>query len=159
MKLFSHQLITGLSFGSTAAIISTLGIIVGLDTATSSRIVVVTGIVMMAVGDGMADAMGIHIAEESEAKHTQKEIWLSTLFSFLSVFIFSLSFLIPVLLLSPTGAVWVSVLWGLGLLSLLSFYLAKKQNKKPSKIILEHNLVAILVVGITYYLGILIKNF
>ncbi len=153
-----QQLITGISFGLTSAIIATLAIIVGLDTVTSSKMVVVTGIVMMAVGDGLADAMGIHLAEESKIRYTKKEIWLSTLFTFLSVSLFSLSFLIPILLLDTHFAILASLVWGMGLLTLLSYYLAKMQEKKPLRIILEHNLIAIIVVIITYYLGILIRN-
>jgi len=159
MKLFSHQLTTGISFGLTAAVISTLGIIIGLDTATSSRLAVITGIIIMAIADGTADAMGIHLAEESEAKHTPKEIWLSTFFAFVSVFFISLSFLFPVLLFASPYSILISIFWGLGLLSLISFFLAKKQNKKPSKVILEHNLIAIVIIIVTFYLGNLIKNF
>lgn len=157
-RFFSHQMITGLSFGLTTAVITSLGMIVGLHSATSSKLAVVAGLAIVAIADGLSDAMGIHLSEEAENRHTQKEIWLSTLFTFLGVCGFSLTFLVPILLFSFPQAIWISIIWGLGLLSLLSFYLAQSQKKNPLKIILEHNLVAVLVIIITYYLGDLIAR-
>lgn len=157
-RFFSHQMITGLSFGLTTAVITSLGMIVGLHSATSSKLAVVAGLAIVAIADGLSDAMGIHLSEEAENKHSPREIWLSTFFTFLGVCGFSLTFLVPILLFSFPQAIWISIIWGLGLLSLLSFYLARSQKKNPLKIILEHNLVAVLVIIITYYLGDLIAR-
>ena len=44
---YSHQLITGISFGLTSAVITSLGLIVGLNSATSSKLAVVAGIVVL----------------------------------------------------------------------------------------------------------------
>ena len=158
-RILSHQLITGLSFSSTSAVISTLGVIVGVEMATSSKLAVVSAIIVMAVADGLSDAMGIHLSEEAEHKHTPKEVWLSTIFTFLGVCGFTLTFVIPVLLFSFPKDILISVIWGLGILSLSSFYIAKTQNRSSWKIILEHNLIAIAVIIISYYLGILLKIF
>ena len=83
LKKYFHQLITGLSFGLTSSVITSLGMIVGLYSATASRLAVIAGIIIMAIADGMSDAAGVHISEESElekgqAKHTHKEIWAAT---------------------------------------------------------------------------------
>lgn len=155
-KSLSHQAITGFSFGLTTAVITSLGMIVGLNAATSSKLAVVAGIVIVAIADGLSDAMGIHLSEEAEARHSPKEVWLSTTFTFLGVAGFTLTFLLPILLFNSPQNIYVSIIWGLGLLSLLSFYLAKIQNKKPLKVIFEHNLIAILVIIITHYLGNLV---
>ena len=158
IKIFSHQIFTGLSFGLTSAIISSLGIIVGLYSATSLKTAVIAGIIILAITDGLADAMGIHLSEESENKHSSREIWLSAFFTFLGICIFTLSFLIPILLFPFPLFVWISIFWGLSLLSLLSFYLAKNQKKNVFKIIFEHNLIAILVIIVTYWFGNLIAR-
>lgn len=157
-KIFSHQVITGLSFGLTTAVITSLGMIVGLNAATSSKLAVVAGIVIVAVADGLSDAMGIHLSEESEAKHSPREVWLSTFFTFLGVCGFTLTFLVPILVFPFPQAIWISIVWGLGLLSLFSFYLAKSQNKNPLKVIFEHNLIAILIIIVTHWLGGLIAK-
>jgi len=66
-------------------VITSLGMIVGLYSATSSKLVVVSGIIIMAIADGLFDAVGLHMVEEAEiengrAKHTPKEVWLTTIF-------------------------------------------------------------------------------
>jgi VIT1/CCC1 family predicted Fe2+/Mn2+ transporter len=157
LKIPHRQLLKGLSFGLTSAVISSLGMIVGLDTATSSKLAIVSALVIMAVADGLSDAMGVHLAEEADNRSTSKEIWLSTVFTFLGVCGFTLTFIFPVLLFSSPSNIIVSVIWGLGLLSLLSFHVAGQKKESPLKVILEHNLIAVAVIVISYYLGILLK--
>lgn len=151
--MVNHSLKTGFSFGLTSGIITTLGLIVGLHSGTHSKLVVLGAILTIAIADAFSDALGIHISEESEAKHTSKEIWQSTVSTFLAKFVFALTFVIPVLLLSLTTAIIVSVVWGLSLLSIFSFYLAKTQKKTPWKVIAEHLVIALAVITITHYIG------
>jgi len=49
-----HQLKTGVSFGLTSGIITTLGLMVGLHSGTQSRIAVVGGILTIAIADASA---------------------------------------------------------------------------------------------------------
>jgi hypothetical protein len=111
-----HSLKTGFSFGSTSGIITTLGLMVGLHAGTRSKLAVMGGILTIAIADAFSDALGIHISEESENKHTTKEIWESTAATFLSKFVFAITFLVPVLWLELPTAIVVSVAWGLSLL-------------------------------------------
>ena len=143
----------GFSFGLTSGIITTLGLIVGLYSSTESKIVVIGGILVIAIADSLSDATGIHISEEAENKHTHKEIWQSTIFTFLSKLIFASMFIIPFLLFSLSIAIIVSIAWGLILITTFSFYLAKKQNIRPYKVILEHLLITIFVIIVTHYIG------
>ena len=45
----------GFSFGLTSGVITTLGMIVGLETATSSKLAVVAGIVSVAIADAFSE--------------------------------------------------------------------------------------------------------
>lgn len=158
---YSHQLITGISFGLTTAVITSLGMIVGMHSATSSKLAVVAGIVVMAIADGLSDAVGLHTAEEAEVengrrKHTSKEIWLTTLFAFLSVSGFTLTFAIPILLFPLETAVFLAIAWGMLLLILLNFYIAKIRKENPTKLISEHILLAIFVVIVSHVVGSLV---
>lgn len=160
---YSHQLITGVSFGLTSAVITTLGIFVGLSAATSSKLAVVAGIIIIAIADGLSDAMGLHLVEEAEiekgkVRHTQKEIWLTTLITFLSVSGFSLTFVIPVLFFPLKTAIFIAVLWGTLLLIVLNFFIAKIRKENPIKLISEHILLALFVVIISNWIGILISR-
>lgn len=154
----SHSLKTGLNFGLTSGVITTLGLMVGLSAGTESKIVVIGGILTIAVADAFSDALGIHLSEESEGVHTEKEIWFSTLATFLAKFIFTLTFLVPVLIFQLNTSVIVSIIWGISLLLVASFYLAKEQKKKPFSIITEHVFIAALVIFLTYFLGRWINN-
>ena len=148
-----HPFKVGFSFGPTSGIITTLGLIVGLHSGTHSQLAVIGGILTIAVADAFSDALGIHISEESENKHTEKEIWQSTASTFLSKLVFASTFIIPILLFELSKAILVSVVWGLFLLSLFSFQIAKQQKKKAWKVIFEHLIIALVVVTITHYIG------
>lgn len=149
----SHSLKTGLTFGLTSGIITTLGLMVGLQAGTHSKLAVIGGILTIAIADAFSDALGIHISEESENRHSVKEIWWSTVFTFLSKLIFASTFVVPVLLLPLSTAILASTIWGLALLNILSFFIAKEQNAKTWKVISEHLIIALTVVILTHQVG------
>jgi len=149
----------GFSFGLTSGVITTLGLIVGLHSGTHSDLVVIGGILVIAIADAMSDALGIHMSEESENRHSPKEIWESTISTFWSKFVFTLTFIIPVLFLQLSTAIIVCIGWGLSLIAIFSYYIARQQNVKPYKIILEHLIIAILVIVITHYVGDWVATF
>jgi VIT1/CCC1 family predicted Fe2+/Mn2+ transporter len=144
---------TGITFGLTSGVITTLGLMVGLHSGTHSRLVVIGGILTIAIADAFSDALGIHISEESENTHTTKQIWGSTLTTFLSKFFFALTFVIPVIFLPLPLAIVVSLVWGLSILTFLSYLLAHSQGNDPWRVIGEHLLIAIIVISITHFLG------
>jgi VIT1/CCC1 family predicted Fe2+/Mn2+ transporter len=144
---------TGISFGLTSAVITTLGLMVGLQSGTHSKIVVLAGILTIAIADAFSDALGIHVSEEAENKHTSKQIWAATISTFLAKFLFAMTFVLPVILFSLSTAIVISLIWGLSILSLLSYIIAKTQNEPPWKIVAEHLLISIVVIGLTHWVG------
>jgi len=148
-----HSIKMGFSFGLTSGIITTLGLMVGLYSGTHLKLVVIGGILTIAIADAFSDALGIHVSEESENKHTTKEIWQSTFSTFLSKLVFALMFIIPILLFQLKAAIIINVIWGLSVLGIFSFYLAKKQKLKRWKVITEHLVIALVVIFLTYYIG------
>jgi VIT1/CCC1 family predicted Fe2+/Mn2+ transporter len=143
----------GVGFGLASGVITTLGMMVGLNATTHSKIAVVGGIVAIAIADAFSDAVGIHISEESEDKHDAKEIWESTVSTFVSKFLIAFTFVIPILLFDLYFAILVSVVWGLGLITVFSYYMANQQGVKPYKVILEHVTIVVAVIIITHYVG------
>jgi len=154
-----HSLKTGLSFGLTSAIITTLGLMVGIYSGTHSRFSVLGSILIIAIADAFSDSLGVHMSEESENKHTPREIWESTLYTFLSKFIFASTFLVPVIIFELELAVMISAIWGFLLLILFSFYLAKNEGISPWKVIFEHVFVAMVVILTTHSVGLFIRRF
>jgi len=153
-----HSLKTGLCFGLTSGIITTLGLMVGLHSGTHSKIVVLGGILTIAVADAFSDALGIHVSEESEQKHTNKEIWESTIATFLSKFLFALTFIIPIVFFELSTAIVISVIWGLFALSILSLTISKEKKEKAWKSIAEHLIIALAVIFIAHFVGDLISS-
>ncbi len=151
--MFKHSLRVGFSFGLTSGIITTLGLMVGLSAGTHSKLVVIGGILTIAIADAFSDALGIHVSEESEGRHTHKQIWAATLATFFSKFIFALTFVIPVLAFKLNTAVFVSIAWGLLALCIFSLKMAREQGKRPWKVAAEHLAIALAVIVITHYVG------
>lgn len=144
---------TGLSFGLTSGVITTLGLMVGLHAGTHSRSVVLGGILMIAVADALSDAMGIHLSEESKNRGPARLVWEATVATFAAKLIIALSFAIPVLFAALPTAILLSVVWGILLLALLSYFLARAQRIAPWKVIAEHVLIALCVVTVSHSLG------
>lgn len=148
-----ESLKTGFNFGLTSGIITTLGLIVGLEAGTHSTPIVIGGILTIAIADAFSDSLGIHICEESENKHTTREVWESTISTFMFKFLFALTFIIPILLLDLNSAIIASVVWGLTIISILSFTMARKQKKPFLNVVGEHVVIALVVITITHYVG------
>jgi len=148
----------GVSFGLTSGIITTLGLMVGLNAGTHSRIAVLSGILTIAIADACSDALGIHISEESENRHAAREIWESTVLTFLSKFVFACSFLVPVLVFDLSTAIIVATVWGFSLLGGLSFLIARAEKARAWPVITEHLAIAAVVVLVTEGLGHLLQR-
>lgn len=144
---------TGFCFGLTSGIITTLGLMVGLNSGTGSKLAVIGGILTIAVADAFSDALGIHISEEAENVHSTREVWESTVFTFASKFLVASTFIVPILLFDLTMAVVVSLVWGFFVLGVLSIFLAREQEKESWKVVAEHLFVLAVVVVVTDLVG------
>lgn len=145
---------TGLFFGATSGVITTIGLIVGLNSGTNSVTAVLGGILVIAVADAMSDALGIHLAEESDPDTDHGHVWSATIMTFITKFVFSISFAVPLLLLPLSTAVIASVIWGMLVIIILSYFLARSQGESPLAIIGEHVAIAVLVVVFSHYIGV-----
>ena len=149
---------TGLFFGATSGVITTLGLITGLNAGTKSITAVLGGILVIAVADSMSDALGIHLAEEADPETDHEHVWQATITTFITKFVFALSFAVPLLLLPLGPAVVASIIWGMLVIIVLSYFLARSQNESPWLIILEHLGIAILVVVLSHFIGVWVAN-
>jgi VIT1/CCC1 family predicted Fe2+/Mn2+ transporter len=143
----------GLSFGLTSGVITTLGMIVGVNASTSSRLAVIAAIVAIAIADAFSDSVAMHVSEESEGIHTKKDIWEATLTTFLTKFILALTFVIPIWFLALDIAVVVDIVWGLSIMTTFNILLAQSQEENVPRVVSEHLVIAIIVVVITYIVG------
>jgi len=145
---------TGVFFGATSGVITTVGLIAGLYAGTESVVAVLGGILVIAVADAMSDALGIHLAQEADPDSTSEHIWSATISTFFTKFIVSLTFAVPVMWLPLETAVMVSIGWGLLIIALLSWFLARSQQNAVLPVVLEHLGIAIAVIIISHYIGV-----
>ncbi|OGY43289.1 MAG: hypothetical protein A3B89_00075 [Candidatus Buchananbacteria bacterium RIFCSPHIGHO2_02_FULL_40_13] len=153
-----NPLKSGFNFGLTSAVITTTGLMIGLTAGTGSKLAVLGGILTIAIADAFSDALGIHISEESKNGDKQKEVWQATLATFISKFIFAITFIWPVLFFNLKIAVLINLIWGALLITILSLMIAKGQNRRVGRIIGEHLLIATLVIILSYYAGLFINR-
>jgi VIT1/CCC1 family predicted Fe2+/Mn2+ transporter len=143
----------GVGFGLTSGVITTLGVIVGLDAGTHSKLAVLAGILVMAVADALSDAMGMHVSAEAEMEHTTREQWETAFFTFISKLVFTLSFIVPFILFDVQLAILISIGWGLFTTLLFSSEMAKAQGQNLVKLLIQPVTITLLVVLLTYYIG------
>ena len=148
----------GLSFGLTSGIITTLGLIVGLNASTHSEAAVIGGILTVALADSFSDALGIHTAEESLKNVSQKYTWNATISTFIFKFLFASSFVGLFLIFPFSSAVIASVVWGMLVISVFSYFLARRRKENPLHTVLEHLSISLAVVFVTQLLGTFISK-
>jgi len=143
---------TKFSFGATSAIMTILGLIAGLDTLAHPKLSIIGGILVIAIADNISDSMGIHIYQESECI-ARREVWLSTATNFLTRLLVSLSFIILIIALPMRLAVISAMVWGLVLLALMSYAVAKNTDRHPFRAIFEHMSIAIVIITASHFIG------
>jgi VIT1/CCC1 family predicted Fe2+/Mn2+ transporter len=148
----------GLSYGLTSGVITTLGLLIGLYFSGASKNVILAGILTIAFADAFSDGLGMHISEESENQHTDKEIWESTVSTIMAKMVFALTFILPLLLLPLLYALIFDIFWGIFLLSVLCLYISKQNKEKMFRVLFEHMGIAIIVVVGSFIIGSLISR-
>ena len=147
----------GLGFGITSAIITTLGIIVGMHGGTNLREVVIGAVLIIAFSDSLADSLGIYFSEKAAGKNPNQAI-TAMISAFLGKILFALTFLIPILLFNLHLAIIIDIIYGMILLGVYSYYTAKDKNESTIKTIIFHIVLAIFVISAAHLLGLWINS-
>ena len=147
----------GLSYGITSGVITSLGLLIGLFSTTNSKTIILVGLLTIAFADALSDGLGIHVSEESENCYSPRNIWEATLATVFAKMTLGLSFVIPILFLPLGIAICVDFAWGLLVLILLSYKIAKQNKEKISSVIFEHTALAIFVIVGSFIIGKIIS--
>jgi VIT1/CCC1 family predicted Fe2+/Mn2+ transporter len=107
---------------------------------------------VIALADNISDSVGIHIYQESECLD-MREIWLSTFSNFFTRILVSFTFISLVLFLPLNIAVISSIIWGLLLLAVMSYVIARSRKINPYLAILEHLSIAVAVIIASSFVG------
>jgi VIT1/CCC1 family predicted Fe2+/Mn2+ transporter len=144
------------SFGSPAAIVTSMALIVGLGAETVTRAAIVGSLLIIAVADNLTDSLSVHIYQESE-RLAQRQAFRTTLANYAARLGTALSFVALFIVLPPPVATYACVAWGFALLSGLTYLLARARNVKPFAEIIKHAGVAVAVILIGRVIGMAIR--
>ena len=122
------------SFGNTAAIVTSMGLIVGLDAATAKSAAVVGSLLLAGLADNATDSLSVHIYQESE-RLPERQAFRTTLINFAARFSLSLSFALLFVLL-------------------LSYLVARTRSVSAFGEIWKHGAVAVVVILISKAVGV-----
>jgi len=140
------------AFGGTSAIVTSMGLVIGLQSATASQATIISGLLIVAVADNISDSLSIHMYQEAEELEPQAAL-KTTLMNFVARLLVALSFVIIVIAFAASYAGIIAMCWGFLLLGGLSYLLARISGASPLKEVGKHIGIAILVIATSRLIG------
>jgi hypothetical protein len=140
--------ISRISFGGTAAIVTSMALITGLNTVGTAKTTLISALLIAAFADNLTDSLSIHIYQES-ARLEEREAFVGTLSNFTARLLGCLSFVLIVAVLPPEVVVLGAVAWGMLLLGVLTYFLARERNVGIFSEVIKHLVVAAAVLIIS----------
>ncbi|HEV2401740.1 MAG TPA: hypothetical protein VGS27_32700 [Candidatus Sulfotelmatobacter sp.] len=141
-----------ISFGGTAAIATSMALIVGLEAADAGKAGVISALLIAAVADNLSDSLSVHMYQESE-RLDQKDAFLGTVANFVTRLLVCLSFVLIVATLPKHPAAIWGIVWGFLLLAGLSCVLARHRQVSPVSEVLKHLGVAAGIIVVSRAVG------
>jgi VIT1/CCC1 family predicted Fe2+/Mn2+ transporter len=141
-----------ISFGGTAAIVTSTALISGLSAAYTTKPVIVSALLIAALADNLTDALSVHIFQESEQLR-QKDAFTGTMTNFVTRLLLCISFVPLVVLLPVAYAAEAAIVWGALLLGILTYLVARQRKVNPAPEVVKHLLVASAVIIASMLIG------
>jgi hypothetical protein len=135
---------TRVSFGGTAGIVTSMALLVGLDAAHAGKASVIGALLIIAVADNLTDSLSVQMYQESERRERQEAI-LGTLTNFATRFLVCLTF-VGIVALFWKHAVAAGIMWGIALLSIMSYMIARGRSVSVFVEIAKHLGIAAIVI-------------
>lgn len=134
-----------ISYGGTAAVVTSMALISGLNAADATKAVIVSALLIAAFADNLTDALSFHIFQESE-QLDQKDAFTGTITNFVTRLLLCISFALLIGLFPIAHAAIVATIWGMLLLAIMTYLVARERKVKPILEVIKHLLVASAVV-------------
>jgi VIT1/CCC1 family predicted Fe2+/Mn2+ transporter len=148
---------TWISFGGTAAIVTSMGLILGLDAAASSQRAIVSSLLIVGLADNLTDSLSVHAYQEAERLDSRKAL-IATAANFVTRVLASLSFVLLAVLVPRPALPIAAVAWGFLLLGLLTYRLARARRAPVGTEVAKHLAVAAAILLFSRLLGTWIAN-
>jgi vacuolar iron transporter family protein len=141
------------SYGTTSAVTTSMGLTIGLHAAHNPSSTIVSGLLIIALADNISDSLSIHIYQESE-KLESRSAFRTTLTNFMARLVVTGTFAAMALLAPSAMLTPLALAWGLGLLSLLSYFLARERRANIVLEIAKHVGIAVSVITVSALIGV-----
>jgi VIT1/CCC1 family predicted Fe2+/Mn2+ transporter len=152
-----HQKTGELTFGITSGIMTTIGLLTGMNSATSSKIAVLAAIAVIACADSLSDSCGMFLSKLAERGTSTKTAISYALGTLAGKFLFPLTFILPIVLCDNlTTGVIIDIVWGLIALSLLTIEQALVKEESILKSLGRNLAIAITGIALSTMVGKLI---
>jgi hypothetical protein len=151
-RLFEMIETTRISFGGTAGIVTSMALIVGLDAAHAGRAAMMSALLIAAVADNLTDSLSVHMYQESE-RLEEREAFIGTLSNFVTRLVVCLTFVLIVVLFRTHVAAIGGIVWGMLLLTVLTYILARHRKVGAMSELGKHLAVALVVVFVSKGIG------
>jgi len=162
-----NQMLESVAFGITDGVICFLGIIVGVARATSDPTAVIIAAVVGGVADAMGNSVGFFVSQSTERAvqlnetdgednglvHSEKEVYLSGVSTFLATILVLILLVLPFFFLSIWRATAVSFLTGTILAFVLGSYVGRLGTGHPLKSAVKYALITVFGAGVSYGVG------
>ena len=143
---------TMISFGGTAAVVTSMALIVGLEAANAGKAAMLSALLIAAVADNLTDSLSVHMYQESE-RMEQKEVFRGTFSNLATRFIVCLSFVLIVCVFRGRAAGVAGVAWGMSLLAGLTYILARHRRVSVISELGKHLAAALLIIVVSQAIG------
>lgn len=144
------------SFGSTAAVVTSIGLVVGFARTSSARPTLIASLLIVGLADNLTDSLSIHLYQESEGLESQ-EAFVTTVTNFVTRLAITATFVMLAALLTGWTLVIVATAWGLIVLGSMTISLAHQRHASASRELVRHFTIAGVVVGLSLIIGSLVS--
>ena len=141
-----------ISYGGTAAVVTSTALISGLGAADTTRPVIVSALLIAALADNLTDALSVHTFQESE-QLDQKDAFVGTVTNFATRLLLCISFVPLVAFFPAASATRIAIAWGALLLAVLTYLVARERKVNPALEVVKHLLVAAAVIAANMLIG------
>jgi vacuolar iron transporter family protein len=139
------------SYGASAAVITSIAVIIGLSDTAGAKVNIIAALLIIAVADNISDSFGIHIYQES-LSFSSKDVVRSTTINFITRFLATAVFIVLVLLFPIYIALVSSIIFGLAVITLISYIITQNKKYKTHNMMIKHLLLAVAVIIASFLL-------
>jgi VIT1/CCC1 family predicted Fe2+/Mn2+ transporter len=145
-----------LTFGSTSAVVTSIGLVVGFASTRTSRATLIAGLLIVGIADNLTDSLSVHLYQEAEGLESQ-EAFVSTVTNFVARLAITATFIALVATLEGGWLIAIVTIWGLALLGILTVALAHQRHVPVFREIVRHFAIAIAVIALSRAIGVFVN--